>query len=147
MADNNMVISDEEDEDDSVDSEWRGDMSLRLAENHERSAVDRMALKEMQASLNTQEEESAIKVEEFEATLCQDITGNAEIHKIIALVDNEEQKLRLCQGEGKEQQLALLSTIYEREKQDLLDRLFLSKDKTKKRFEGVKDRVLAKWLK
>jgi hypothetical protein len=106
-----------------------------------------MALKEMQASLNTQEEELAIKVEEFEATLCQDITDNAEIQEIIALVDDQEQKLRLCQVEGKEQQLALLFTIYEREKQDLLDRLFLSKDETKKRIKAVKDRVLAKWFK
>ena len=122
-------------------------MSIRLAENHERSAIDRMALKEMQASLNTQEEELAIKVEEFEATLCQDITDNAEIQEIIALVDDQEQKLRLCQVEGKEQQLALLFTIYEREKQDLLDRLFLSKDETKKRIKAVKDRVLAKWFK
>ena len=128
--------------DESVDSKRCGDMCLQLADNHKRSAIDRIALKAMQASLNTQEEELALKIEEFEATLCQDITDNAEIKKIVAIVNNQEQKLRLCQKEGKEQQLALLLEIYEREKQDLLDRLFLSKDETKKKIKAVRDRVL-----
>ena len=160
MANDNVVVSDKDDSvdesvnsnndnsvDESVDSERCGDMCLQLADNHERSAIDSIALKAMQASLNTQEEELALMIEEFEATLCQDITDNAEIEEIVAIVNDQEQKLRICQKEGKEQKLALLLEIYEREKQDLLDRLFLSKDETKKKIKAVRDRVLSKWFK
>ncbi len=102
MADNNMVASNEEDEDDTVDNERRGDMSLCLADNHELTAIGRVALKEMQASLCMQEEDSAIKIEEFKDKLCLDITGNDEINKVVGLFNDQEQKLWLEQVEGKE---------------------------------------------
>ncbi len=64
MVDNTMVDSNETD--DSVDCKRRSDISLQLADNQNLNVIGRFALKEMQASLCTQEEALAIKIEDFE---------------------------------------------------------------------------------